>query len=452
MSADTLDKAAPKGRLYRMLWRWHFYAGLFCIPFVIVLSISGSLYLFRPQIEDLIDRPYLNLERTGAPATQDAIVAAATGAVPGSGLASIVLPERPNQAARVIVSDDGVQTRVYVHPDTLAILKSVREDQRFRRIVFNLHGELLMGTPGTLVVELAASWAIVMVLTGLYLWWPRQARGLAGVLWPRLREGPQRFWRDLHAVTGVWVSAFALFLLVTGLPWALVWGEGLKQVRQWTSTVEQPMDWSTSSASEHAEHRTMDHEAMAPGAGDLTIDAIVVRATALNLSPPVLVAPPRSSQPYWSVKSDAANRPLRADVFLSPQTGEIAARRDFSDRHVIDQVVGFGVAAHEGQLFGPLNQALGLLTAAGLVVLSVSAFVLWRRRAPAGVLGAPPAIPDARIGAGLGALILVAAVLLPVLGISLVLVALAEQLVLRRWPAARRWLGLPGAGVRAVSG
>ena len=41
---------------YRAVWRWHFYAGLFCIPFVIVLAISGSIYLFKTEIESWIDR------------------------------------------------------------------------------------------------------------------------------------------------------------------------------------------------------------------------------------------------------------------------------------------------------------------------------------------------------------------------------------------------------------
>ena len=58
-------------------------------------------------------------------------------------------------------------------------------------------------------------------------------------------------------------------------------------------------------------------------------------------------------------------------------------------------VVGVGIAAHEGQLFAPLNQVLGVLTALGLITLCVSAFVMWRRRAPEGVLGAPPPIPRA---------------------------------------------------------
>jgi uncharacterized iron-regulated membrane protein len=86
---------------------------------------------------------------------------------------------------------------------------------------------------------------------------------------------------------------------------------------------------------------------------------------------------------------------------------------------------------------------LGVITAAGLVTLCVSAFVMWRRRAPEGVLGAPPPIPDARVGAGLAVLILVSAVLLPVLGASLLVLALVEWGLLARWPSARRWLGLP---------
>jgi uncharacterized iron-regulated membrane protein len=54
---------------------------------------------------------------------------------------------------------------------------------------------------------------------------------LAVVLFIRLRKRKRIFWRDLHAVTGVWISAFVLFLLLTGLPWAKSWGGYLKKAR-----------------------------------------------------------------------------------------------------------------------------------------------------------------------------------------------------------------------------
>lgn len=444
--APAGDRAAS---FYRMIWRWHFYAGLFCIPFVIALALTGSVYLFKPQIEAFIDRDLMRLERTGAPATADAIVAAAIAHVPGSQLAAIVLPEAPDMAARVIVSDAGERTRVYVHPDTLEILKSVGEEDRFGRVVFRMHGELLLGANGGYLVELSACWAIVMILTGLYLWWPRGARGLAGVLYPRLSAGTRTLWRDLHAVTGVWVSALALFLLVTGLPWATVWGGSLKQVREWTGTAAAQQDWFSSSADEHAAHRAADAGAFAPATGAAPLDRVAAQAMALNLAPPVLLSPPTAASPWWTVKSDAGDRTRRADVWLDLATAEPVARTDFADRHVIDRVVGFGIAAHEGRLFGWLNQALGLAAALGLVLLCISSFVMWRKRAPgrlsAGAIGAPPPPPDARAGFGVAAIIVVSGVLLPLLGLCLVALALVERLVLSRVPAARRWLGLKEA-------
>ena len=184
---------------YNAIWRWHFYAGLFCIPFVLWLAITGSIYLFRPQIETLIDRPYAHLDISGPRASAAQQTAAAVRAVPGSVLHRYQLPDTPDQAVQVIVGAGARETRVYVHPQSLAVLKTVDEDQRLMRIVFRLHGELLAGTAGSYLVELAASWAIVMILSGLFLWWPRGG-GLGGVLYPRLRSGGRRFWRPPRAV------------------------------------------------------------------------------------------------------------------------------------------------------------------------------------------------------------------------------------------------------------
>src|SRR5690606_38880842 len=143
---------AGKGSLYRMLWRWHFYAGLICIPFVIWLSLTGSIYLFRPQIDAWVDRDMAVLQRTGTPATQQAIVNARTPAVPAATFAGIVLAGEPGRAARVLVSDNGARTRVYGHPVTLAILKTMDEGGTWERWIFKLHGELMLGTAGSIMV------------------------------------------------------------------------------------------------------------------------------------------------------------------------------------------------------------------------------------------------------------------------------------------------------------
>ncbi|MDF3022449.1 MAG: peptidase, partial [Steroidobacteraceae bacterium] len=217
---------------WKGLWRWHFHAGLLCIPFVLVLALTGSIFLFKPQIDAFADRGVDSLAITGQRATGEQHVAAAIASLPGSKLFVYEVPLEPDDAVRVhLYGTDGAGRVVYVHPESLEILKSVPHTSRFTEIVRMIHGELLAGRTGSLLVELAASWAIIMLGTGLFLWWPRETNGIAGVLYPRLGRGSRVFWRDLHAVTGIWISALAMFLLITALPWTTVVGNNIGKIR-----------------------------------------------------------------------------------------------------------------------------------------------------------------------------------------------------------------------------
>jgi len=436
---------------YRAFWRWHFYAGLFCIPFVLVLASSGSIYLFKTEIESLIDRPYDHLTLTGPPARAADHARSALTALPGSSLQGYELPQAETDSVRVIVRHDGEAKRVYVHPTTLQVLHIVSEEDRFMRQLFKLHGELWIGNRGSTLVELAASWTIIMIVTGLVLWWPRGANRLAGVLYPRLGRGSRLLWRDLHGVTGMWISGFALFLLLSGLPWAKFWGDHLKTVRHLTGTAVARQDWTNGAtprkspaSGEHAGHGSMDHSrhARRPAVDLKALDRVVAAVRPLHLPPPVVIAPPGAKSAKWTAKSLTPNRPKRVDLVVDGTTGAILDRNDFRDRHVIDRVVGTGIAIHEGRFFGLPNQLLGVTTAAGLILLCVSSVILWWRRRESGVLGAPRILVPRRVSFGLIAVVVLFGLYLPLFGLSLVAVLLLESLVLRRIPVVRDWLGL----------
>jgi uncharacterized iron-regulated membrane protein len=284
-----------------------------------------------------------------------------------------------------------------------------------------------MGDRGSNIVELVASWTIVMILTGLYLWWPRQAKVLGGVAYPRLRKGRRVFWRDLHAVTGVWISSLALCLLLTGLPWAKFWGNYFRAVRHVTGTAGARQDWTISGEETSGGQRgEMDAHGGHGGHGEgwtrrrggplslaidrTAFDRIVATVRPLELVPPVVIAPPAHGASEWTAKSLTPNRPKRVNLALDAMTGTILSREDFRDRPFIDRMVGIGIAAHEGQLFGWANQLLGLLTALGLILLCISAVIIWWRRRELGVLGAGT--------------------------------WLTERLILRRFRRVSQWLGL----------
>src|SRR3546814_16877781 len=86
--------------LYRTIWRWHFYAGLFVIPFILLLSVTGALYLFKPQTDRWEARAWRDLPAART-VDADAQVAAALAAFPGARFQHSRLPGAPGDAAVV---------------------------------------------------------------------------------------------------------------------------------------------------------------------------------------------------------------------------------------------------------------------------------------------------------------------------------------------------------------
>ncbi|EZP72028.1 hypothetical protein BV96_02159 [Sphingomonas paucimobilis] len=104
------------GAAYRTTWRWHFYAGLFVLPFILILSVTGSIYLLKPQIDRWEERAYQGLPMLDAvsPGRQ---LAAALAASPGMRFNYYRLPERPGDAAMIhMIALDGAQRDIFVSP------------------------------------------------------------------------------------------------------------------------------------------------------------------------------------------------------------------------------------------------------------------------------------------------------------------------------------------------
>ena len=434
--------------LYPLVWRWHFYAGVFVLPFILILSVTGSIYLFKPQIERWEERSWVGLGTAGA-VSPDRQLTAVLAANPGARFNHYRLPREAGDAAMVqLAMADGKLREVYVSPQG-RVLGSLDPDSRIAAVVARIHGSLLIGRWGDWLVELAASWTIVMILTGLYLWWPRPLR-LAGTLWPRLSLRGRPLLKDLHRVTGFWIAGLLLVTLASGLPWAGVWGSTFAWTRAELGLVKGVQDWKVGVQSGHSGHDHAVGMPMTPRSrahDGLALSTFVTKAEAERMAFPVLVLPPHASQAFgpptgdvWTVKSAAQNRTLSRQVTYDPVTGAEAGRSGFADQHLIDRVVNTGVAWHEGQLFGLANQIIGLLTAIALIGLSVVGVAMWLRRRPEGRIGAPASSP-VKLGWVMLAIVALG-VLLPLFGASVVLIVIldsARKLFARHTrPAARQ--------------
>src|SRR5687768_14375649 len=141
-------------RIYGIVWRWHFFAGLAACPVLALIAFTGALYAFAPEIEVALDRDVRTVPVADGPRQFDGAVAAAHAIMPACKPTWITVRGDRTRSAEVSC-DDG--RTVYVDPHRAQVIGSRRGGSRFLAIVFDLHWELMLGEPGRLVIEWATS-------------------------------------------------------------------------------------------------------------------------------------------------------------------------------------------------------------------------------------------------------------------------------------------------------
>ncbi|VVE42758.1 PepSY-associated TM helix domain-containing protein [Pandoraea terrigena] len=218
---------------YRTLWRWHFYAGLFVMPWLMVLAVTGTIYVFQPQIEPWLYHDRMVVAASEMPRLpQQTLMERAAASLPrGATISSVEVNRDPARSAEFIFRlPSGERESVYVNPYSGAVLGTLSVEHRLMKQVRQLHRAMMLGKPGELLMELAGCWTLVMLVTGIALWWPRGNATWVSALVPRLSLRGRPLLRNLHGVAGLWLAAGGLAFVLTGLPWSGSWGKQFKAI------------------------------------------------------------------------------------------------------------------------------------------------------------------------------------------------------------------------------
>lgn len=451
--------SAVRTTLQHRVWRWHFFAGLMVIPFAIILAVTGSIYLFKPQFDAAVEA---RINARAAPLAgetlpADALLSAGLAAYPGASLGKYYIPSRPDDpTVELDLKGEAGPRTLWIDRSTGDVLHSVATPDRFMNLVKRIHGTLLGGDRGSLVVEIMASWMIILIITGIYLWWPRNMP-FWRVFLPRFGEGPgkRETWRKVHGMGGAWIGGVILVILFFGLPWTQVWGDGFNKVKTLAGLKAPGQEWFVTLESgppntDHSMHAGMNHGTgselwdQGKGAAEVGVQSAGAGSTGLNplsleevlriaaperYASPVEVQPPRGENGVWTVRSMAPSRPDRITVHHDRWTGAEIMRIEFTDHNPVDRFMALGVAFHEGALFGWLNQVVGVIAALGVILLSATGGIMWWRRRPKGRLGTPPMPGDKRLALGVVTLIIVLGVFLPMAGLTLLAALTIELLI-----------------------
>ncbi|HKY77912.1 MAG TPA: PepSY domain-containing protein [Acidimicrobiia bacterium] len=443
-----------QGPLRPILWRLHFFMGFLAAPVVVWLCLSGIAFAWNPQLESAIYDEALTATSRGQARPVSEQVAAAGRAYPGHEVVQVSPAAAPGETTGVMLKPPGARAvgfapapgafTVYVDPASSTVTGRIFESRRPAEWLRNLHSNFRVGPWADTFTELAASLALVSLVSGLYLWWPKSRAALRRTFVPRLRGlrgGGRRPWRDLHASLGVLTLAALAVMLVTGLTWTDHAGRWVDVAK--TALVADPPTLRTQltgssggGGGSHGAHGPGGRTA-APATNWAEVDGVVASARRTGVNLPYIVTPPAQPGEAWSVAEVDNRWPIQSEsVAIDPATGQVVDRLAFADNPLLEQATTVGIGFHEGTLFGLVNQIGLTLLAAALVGIVVSGYVMWWRRRPPGAFGAPPrprrllrTVPVPLLG---GFVLL--GVLLPTLAVGFVAYLVAERLLRRVRP------------------
>lgn len=444
----------PTPSFYNLAWRWHFYAGLFVAPFMILLALTGIIYLFKPQLDPLLYDHLINVSPAHHSLSADEQLSRVQAVYPQGHISQYLPPINPERSGQFVIHNAGRELNVFINPYTGDVLGDQDTKLNLQAIARALHSELMIGTLGDRLIELAAGWGIVLVISGMYLWWPR-GQSAAGILWPRLSRRGRVLWRDLHAVTGFWGAALLLFMLISGMTWTGFWGKQYADVwnqfpaamwnnvpasdleaRSLNTPTRQTVPWAMENtpipvSGAHAEHMGHGAPSSGPAAPGVSLQQVVDTATAREVEPGYSITLPTTAEGVFTVAVFADDPRNDATLHIDQYTGEVLADVRWQHYGNVARATEMGVMLHEGKLFGSLNQIAILLICLMILLSSVSGLVIWWKRRPQGGLGVPPLrhqLPTWKVGV---VIMLALAILFPLVGASLIAVWAVDRLLTR---------------------
>lgn len=203
------------------------------VPFGLIITIicfTGALLVFEDQVTQLTNRHLYYVESPGSqPLPVGTLVEKVESQLTkGATITGVTIYPQPDRSYQVNLSAPK-GAAVYIDPYTGEVLGQSQRTPFFRT-VFMLHRWLLDSQPadggifwGKRITGISTLLFVIILLSGIVIWWPRSRKGLKNGIQIALRKGKTCFWHDLHAAGGIYVLLLVLVMALTGLTWSFDW-------------------------------------------------------------------------------------------------------------------------------------------------------------------------------------------------------------------------------------
>lgn len=216
----------------KLVGKFHLWLGLASGLVVFVISVTGCLLVFEWELRSIFSKDWFHLDAPAqsaqvAPLAPSALNTIGEKALGGGKKAQGVIYGGKDYSSVVQFygrGDEDYYQQVFLNPYNGQVLKVWDAKDDFFRIV--LEGHFYLWLPhhiGQPIVAISTLIFLVMLITGLVLWWPRNKAARKQRFSVKMDAKWKRKNYDLHNVLGFYVMSIAVVLVITGLVWGFEW-------------------------------------------------------------------------------------------------------------------------------------------------------------------------------------------------------------------------------------
>ena len=366
-------------KLRKIIFWLHLTAGLIAGSVVLVMSVTGVLLAFERQLTEWADRDLRVVppEPGASRLSVSALIAGVRAAEPEAMPSGLTLRSDPAAPAAINL---GRERTVFVNPYTGAVLgEGSKRARDFFRSVTNVHRWL--GTPeenraiGRGITGACNLAFLFLVISGFYLWWPRQGTKNAGraIVFPKTRlRGKARYF-SWHNAIGFWCAPVLFLIVLSGVLMSYPWATNLL----YRVTGSEPPPSRTAAARRPAPPK---ESSFIPEDIDRLWTIAEQRVPDWKTISVRFETSP-SAPLTFSIEQGYRGRPdLRSQLTLDAKTGEVVRWEPFSSFNLGRQLRSWARFVHTGEAGGALGQTIAALASAGAALLVCTGFALaWRR-------------------------------------------------------------------------
>jgi uncharacterized iron-regulated membrane protein len=357
----------------KLIGQLHLWLGLSSGIIVFIIAITGCLYAFQEEIQNYTEE-YRFVEKENKPFLPPSqLEQIARKELPGKALHAIKYNGQEKSAEAIFFHYEPTYYYiVYLNPYTGKVLETANMDEGFFRFILDGHYYLWLPPEiGQPVVASATLIFLVLLLSGLYLWYPRNKNATKqrfSFKWKKETKWKRKNY-DLHNITGFYILLIALIFAVTGLVWGFQWFAysyytvlgGEKSLvyedpisKKTNTTIEKPLDkiWALM----QKEYPTAKSIEVHPPENDSS-------AIAANANP--------EEGTFW--KTDY--RYFDQHTLEEKEVKHIYGK--YKDAAVSDKLMRMNYDIHTGAVFGLAGKIVAFLISLLIASLPISGFYIW---------------------------------------------------------------------------